>query len=403
MKEKNNILLITPGFFSEDIHIEASPVVNYFAYEWASAGHRVVAIHVPTKFPDLLRVLSRPFIKTLESKLSVTINPDSIKERQYKDRGVDVYRIPMQKLIPHTRFKKSIIKNTANRIIEYCNKNGFVPDVIVSHFVNPSIEIIELLKKVYDVPASLVLHSNGEEFESLYHDKARYYVDLIDVFGYRCYAIKNAFEGKYGVHRKWFMCFSGIPSSYLEGQTTEKQFADRYIYAGNFRARKYADAIVDAMGKVYNIDNSFTVKFIGSGSGESIIIEKRGKYGFSNNQINVLGPRTREEVKNEMRNSDVFIMISKDEVFGLVYLEAMAAGCIPIASKGEGFDGIINDGVNGFLCAAGDSDELASIIKKIRCMNSEERSLITRNALRTAYNMTDSAVAKRYIDSVLNN
>ena len=38
-------------------------------------------------------------------------------------------------------------------------------------------------------------------------------------------------------------------------------------------------------------------------------------------------------------------MISSSETFGLVYLEAMAAGCITIASRDEGFDGIIKDGV----------------------------------------------------------
>ncbi len=36
-------------------------------------------------------------------------------------------------------------------------------------------------------------------------------------------------------------------------------------------------------------------------------------------------------------------MISKNETCGLVYIEAMAVGCIMIASKNEGFDGIIND------------------------------------------------------------
>ena len=38
-------------------------------------------------------------------------------------------------------------------------------------------------------------------------------------------------------------------------------------------------------------------------------------------------------------------MISELETFGLVYIEAMAAGCITIASRNEGFDGIIKDGV----------------------------------------------------------
>ena len=56
-------------------------------------------------------------------------------------------------------------------------------------------------------------------------------------------------------------------------------------------------------------------------------------------------------------------MISSNEVFKLVYLEAMAQGCIVIASKGGGFDGINVDGQNGFLCEPGDSEQLESIYR----------------------------------------
>ena len=69
------------------------------------------------------------------------------------------------------------------------------------------------------------------------------------------------------------------------------------------------------------------------------------------------GRKPREEVILMLDRADCFIMISRDEVFGLVYLEAMARGCIVVASRGEGMTGIIEDGVNGFLCAAGDENE----------------------------------------------
>ena len=48
----------------------------------------------------------------------------------------------------------------------------------------------------------------------------------------------------------------------------------------------------------------------------------------------------RLEVQTYLRQNGIFVMISRDETFGLVYLEAMAAGCITIASKDEGFDEI---------------------------------------------------------------
>ena len=93
-------------------------------------------------------------------------------------------------------------------------------------------------------------------------------------------------------------------------------------------------------------------------------------------------------------------MISKNEAFGLVYLEAMAAGCITIASRNEGFDGVIKDGVNGFLCEAGNIKELSEIINKINALSIEEKKEISINAMNTARSLTNRKAAKKYLSSL---
>lgn len=101
-----------------------------------------------------------------------------------------------------------------------------------------------------------------------------------------------------------------------------------------------------------------------------------------------------------MHQADVFCMISHDETFGLVYIEAMAAGCITIASREDGFDGIIKDGDNGFLCEAGNVEELTSIINKISNLDRSDLKRISENAIKTANEMTDSKVSASYIKDV---
>ena len=95
-------------------------------------------------------------------------------------------------------------------------------------------------------------------------------------------------------------------------------------------------------------------------------------------------------------------MISKAEIFGLVYLEAMALGVIPIGSKNEGIDGIIVDGENGFLCEAGNKDELAEVLKRIKGLPSEELDAISKKAMETARDYSDEGVARKYINSLSN-
>ena len=88
--------------------------------------------------------------------------------------------------------------------------------------------------------------------------------------------------------------------------------------------------------------------------------------------------------------------------FGLVYLEAMAKGCIVIGTKGQGIDGVIIDKVNGFLCEAKNIDELTEIFKRISSMPKEELKNISKNAIQTARQLTDEKAAKKYLDSVIN-
>lgn len=76
-------------------------------------------------------------------------------------------------------------------------------------------------------------------------------------------------------------------------------------------------------------------------------------FPFNNNKtisINkFLGPFTRKQIAEIFQKSDVFIDASLTEGFGLMALEAMTAGNIPIVSNSGGVNEYIQNGVNGFL------------------------------------------------------
>ena len=94
-------------------------------------------------------------------------------------------------------------------------------------------------------------------------------------------------------------------------------------------------------------------------------------------------------------------MVSRNETYGLVYLEAMLHGCIVIASKDEGIDGIIVDGVNGFLCEAGNIKQLIKKLEYIDTLDVMEKQEISRRAIQTALSHTDSQVARMYLNHIL--
>lgn len=146
----------------------------------------------------------------------------------------------------------------------------------------------------------------------------------------------------------------------------------------------------------------FKITFVGAGNDKRQIVRK-AKESRCTDRIHFTGRIPREEIFSLLDRSDVFIMISKIETFGLVYLEAMARGCIVVASKNEGMDGIIKHGFNGFLCTAGDEKELQIVIEQIKGMSSHQLESMSIESIKTAQQYTDSNVARDYIKAIDNN
>ena len=397
-----NILLITPFYFSKEIGIDTTPVVNYFAKEWADSGHRVLVIHAPSVFPSLMRYAAKPFKKKIEARLNCTLSLDKVEGRLYDEDGVTILRHPLNKLIPHSRYSNKQIKDLQNHIITYCEENHFSPDVIIGHWVSPSIDLVLSLKQFFKVKTAIILHNEGAEIKKLYKNNYSAILKEIDVWGFRSRAKKKRFEDNYGKLPESFICYSGIPSSFVEDvHYRQYRFNNRYVFVGVLRERKYPATIIDSLEKIYG-DGEYSMTYIGEGAEEAAIKAKIDEYGIKGEKVKLLGRVAREEVHNQLARADVFVMISREEAFGLVYLEAMSTGCIPIASRDEGFDGIIVDGENGFLCKAGDSDELSDIFKRICNMSNEELQKISNAAIDTAKRMTDKKVAEAYIEAVVN-
>ncbi|MBQ6393445.1 MAG: hypothetical protein IJH60_08020, partial [Eubacterium sp.] len=66
-------------------------------------------------------------------------------------------------------------------------------------------------------------------------------------------------------------------------------------------------------------------------------------------------------------------------------------------------DGIIQDGVNGFICEPGDQKNLEETYKRIAAMTTEERNRIGQAAINTAIHYSEREVAERYLNDILNN
>lgn len=400
-----NILLISTIYPTPGPDNHGTKVCHFFAQEWMKMGYNVRVVHYQAVYPRPFYWAAKLMRNYLAAKTGAVIyTKRDAKTLHYEMDGVPVAKIPLYKPIPHGKFSSKGVRKSIAEIIKINEDANFKPDVLVGHFVNPQYEVLSALKRHYSgVKTALVYHLPAEiqMAKDVYGNRYEGMLADIDVLGFRNEPLLKDFKKVHDIEKPSFICYSGIPEHYItekNSHTFEGNLRE-FIYVGEMIERKFPAQIIDALQIAYP-QGDYHITYVGAGQQISLIEKKSSDFGLAR-QITVLGKIPRDQIKAQYDDAQCMIMISKGEAYGLVYLEAMARGCITIASRNEGMDGVIRDGVNGFLCKAGDYEELASIIKRINSMTPEQRMEISIKSIETAKWLTDANAAKMYIDDVI--
>lgn len=108
--------------------------------------------------------------------------------------------------------------------------------------------------------------------------------------------------------------------------------------------------------------------------------------------LNILGAVPREELKKHYNESDISCFPSWWEPFGLVCIEAMAAGSLVIGSNKGGMAEIIEDRKDGFLIEPKNVEILKEKIMEVIALSEDQKLQIRRNAQRKVKEKFDSQV-----------
>lgn len=396
-------ILLLSTIYPLPVGNKGTSVCHYFASEWVKMSYNVRVVHNQNVFPRPFYWYAKLNSKKIAAKTGAVVYTRRDRGEEFVMDGVKIKRIPLLKLVPHGKFVRWAIKNSLKQIVKWLDTDNFIPDIIIGHFPNPQIEMVGRLKEIWpQAKTAIVMHGDIELAKKVYGEHLLPLAKKIDIWGFRNPAVKRIFESNVMKVEKAFMCYSGIPEDYVTTNNTHyfNNPTPHIVYVGEMIERKFPIEVMNALEKAYP-EGNYQLTYVGDGSLlESI--KERVSSGIVKGIVKVLGKIPRDSIKEQYDNADIMVMISKWEAYGLVYLEAMARGCITIASRNEGFDGIIVDGKNGFLCKAGDADELASIIKRITALTQEEKCAISQKAIETAQSLTDYKVAKCYIENIIN-
>ena len=133
------------------------------------------------------------------------------------------------------------------------------------------------------------------------------------------------------------------------------------MHISNFRPVKRVEDVVEIFARVLGEIPSRLV-LVGDGPDLPRARVKVEDLGIRDRVV-FLGEYT--PVQELLSCSDLFLLPSMSESFGLAALEAMACGSPVVASRVGGLPEVIMDGETGYLCEAGDIDEMAAASIKI--------------------------------------
>lgn len=107
--------------------------------------------------------------------------------------------------------------------------------------------------------------------------------------------------------------------------------------------------------------------------------------------VRILPFMAKEELINIYHENDIFLLPSKEETFGRVYVEAMTQGLPILYSEGQGFDGNYPDGVVGYSVKSNDIVDIAKKIEEVI----KNYSKLSDNALKRCHDFFEEEISSQ--------
>lgn len=243
-----------------------------------------------------------------------------------------------------------ILRRLGLLLYERILKDGFVPDVIYTHYLSNSILSLDVKHK-YNLPVVAIEH-----WSKINQPTLPLYIKLMGQSVYNgvdCIlsvskTIANQIQNHFG---KESIVVHNMVSSHLSYVERNDVKPFTFVSVGRLVASKGWDILIKAFEKL-----SDDCRLVIAGDGpERTNIENLISDLELNDKVSLLGNVNKNEFQNMFSISDCFVLASRSETFGLVYAEAMMAGLPVIATRCGGPEEFVND-ENGRLVDVDDVD-----------------------------------------------
>lgn len=270
----------------------------------------------------------------------------------------------------------------------------FRPDVIHAHCIGFGGEIGDYLQRKLHIPLVITTHGSDTNtaLEQGEGEKLKRICDHADAV-VACSAVLANNLRRCGTVAPIQYIYNGFAVEYVKACEKTPR---RIIQVCSLSPSKHVELTIQAMSQLKSSYPDISLVIVGDGPERKSLESLCAELGVEES-VRFLGQLSNSTAMEEMAKSQVFVMPSYPEGLGIVYLEAMASGCVTIGTQGEGIDGVIVNEENGFLVPRDDVDAIVDTVD--RCFRDESLTHRIADAGRaTAMSMTWENNAKQYID-----
>lgn len=240
--------------------------------------------------------------------------------------------------------------------------------------------------------------NSGTRFTYVFHSsdlkspQFRSVVSMADVVLARSPALASKAHALHGVETDGIV-FSGTDVKFVGFHPRDTTAPARLVTACVLVKLKNLDSVLQALAEIKQRGISFMFDIYGDGPEYQNLVELRCRLSLQN-EVTFHGFVSKSEAVEAMRCSDLFVMPSSPETFGLAYLEAMAAGCVVLGHRNEGVDGIIEHGADGVLAT---NSSVPAVREALLHYFNSDRNTLHQNALVTVRKYTLECAAENYV------
>jgi len=133
------------------------------------------------------------------------------------------------------------------------------------------------------------------------------------------------------------------------------------LVVGNLIASKGQELLLRAMHRLAGMFPQMQCRVVGEGPDRTRLQALATQLELGQ-RVQFVSRQSRTEIADAMRRCSIFVLPSRNEGLGCVYLEAMACGRPVVGCRGQGIEEIIEHGKNGWLVSGSDTEELAGAL-----------------------------------------